>query len=298
MHFLKIGVKFTCRTRGIKNNFFNSNDVILITNEIIMRYVLIIVILGLAACGKENDLPDSGMLTLEFQHVVNGAEAAYDEMIYENEAGNVYELTNIQYFVSDVILVRQNGDEITVDGVDWIHYIDSDLPQTWNWPLTQEFTSGDFSAIKFTFGIKGEKNLPDRFTDSPESNMFWPYPMGGDQGGYHYMKLNGFWNDPENERTPFNFHLGVGQIYDNEGNVTSYVQNWFETEIPVAFSIMPAETTRANVRMNIENWFKNPHIYDHNEFGSRIMNNQDAMGKISDNGRDVFSISVMADEKI
>lgn len=263
-----------------------------------MRYIPVICLMGLLACGEDKDIPAAGMFTLEFRHLVNGSEAVYDQMIYENEAGNVYELTNIQYFISDVILVRQNGGETGIDGVDWIHYIDSDLPQTWEWPLTQDFTPGDFTAIKFTFGIKGEKNIPDRFTDPPESNMFWPYPMGGDHGGYHYMKLNGFWTDPDNERTPFNFHLGVGPLYDEEGNVLSYVQNWFELEIPVAFSIMPEETTRAIVKMNIENWFKNPHVYDHNEFGSRIMNNQEAMGKISENGNDVFSISVPVDENI
>jgi hypothetical protein len=263
-----------------------------------MRNVLIIMLLGLLACGEEHKLPAEGMLSIEFRHLVDGSDPMYDQMIYENEAGNNYEITNIQWFVSDVVLVRENGDEVLPDGDDWVHYIDSDLPETWIWPLTGGFMPDDFFAIRFTFGIKGEKNIPGRFTDPPESNMFWPYPMGGDEGGYHYMKLNGFWKDPENQRTPYNFHLGVGPIYDNDGNVTSFVQNWIETELPVRFSILPEQTTRAILKMNIENWFRDPHTYDHDLFGSKIMNNQEAMGKIRDNGENVFSITVLGNEEI
>jgi hypothetical protein len=262
------------------------------------KLIPVLFFFGLIACGEENDVSEYGNLTIGIRHLVNGSSAMYDEMIYENEAGNPYEITNIQWFLSDLVFVRDNGEEIQIGGNDWIHYVDTDLPGTWTWPLEQEFAPGNYSAVRFVFGIRGEKNQPNRFTDPPKSNMFWPYPMGGEAGGYHYMKLNGFWNDPEAERIPFNFHLGVGQIYDGEGNVTEFIQNWFESEIQVNFSILPGQKTRISLDMNIENWFKGPFTYDHNEYGSRIMNNQEAMYRIRENGIDVFSISVQTDEEI
>jgi hypothetical protein len=42
--------------------------------------------------------------------------------------------------------------------------------------------------------------------------------------------------------------------------------------------------------MVIDNWFRNPHTIDFNEFGSHIMQNQTAQRLLSGNGKDVFRI--------
>jgi len=255
-----------------------------------------ILMLGLLVNCKSNEEDLSfGKLLIEFQHLVNEDPASFDKLIYENGAGNPYELSNIQWFLSDVALRKKNGEYLLIEGEDWIHYVDTDLPQTHFWEIQQAIPAGSYTAIRFTFGIKGEKNSPNRFANPPESNMFWPYPMGGDEGGYHYMKLNGFWLNPEEERIPFNFHLGVGQIYDLEGNVTAFIQNWFEKELSAAIVVAPDQTSRIYFKMNIQNWFINPHVYDHNEYGGKIMNNQEAMGKIKENGMDVFSLEIWED---
>ncbi|MDZ7740495.1 MAG: hypothetical protein U5Q03_01720 [Bacteroidota bacterium] len=44
--------------------------------------------------------------------------------------------------------------------------------------------------------------------------------------------------------------------------------------------------------MNIENWFKEPHVYDHNIWKGYIMQNQEAMSLARDNGQNVFSLEV------
>ena len=117
--------------------------------------------------------------------------------------------------------------------------------------------------------------------------------MGGDHGGYHYMKLNGFWMNTAHVRTPYNFHLGVGQEYDEEGHIVAFVQNAFEVTLPAsAFTIRAGETRNITLTMHVESWFDTPHTYDHNVFGGMIMNNQEAMHLISENGRDVFSVDL------
>jgi hypothetical protein len=258
--------------------------------------VWLLALLLMIACQADEQTPTTGNLVLEFQHVFDEIELMYDQMIYENEAGNLFEVTNIQWFISDIALRTENGDYIAVDGEDWIQYVDTDLPQTHRWELQNGIPAGSYTGLKFTFGIKGEKNIPNRFVNPPESNMFWPYPLGGEEGGYHYMKLNGFWMNPEEERTPFNFHLGVGQIYDLNGDVIDFVQNWFEKELQVSMQIKPDQTTKLNMAMNIRNWFRDPNIYDHNVYGGKIMNNQEAMGKITSNGENVFNIETANDE--
>ncbi len=259
------------------------------------RIIIILISIGfIFNCQSKKESPSSGTLIIEFEHLVDGADAGIDQMIYENAAGNEYEITNIQWFISDITLVNKNGMNFPIEGEDWIHYIDTDIAESLIWKIDQDIPAGEYESIRFTFGIKGEKNTPNRFTDPPESNMIWPYPMGGDEGGYHYMKLNGFWKNLDLERTPFNFHIGVGQVYNDQGDVIEFVQNWFEKELPSSSFSMPAEkTVRFAFKMNIENWFKGPHDYDHNLYGSKIMKNQEAMGIIKENGTDVFSVVLL-----
>ncbi len=41
--------------------------------------------------------------------------------------------------------------------------------------------------------------------------------------------------------------------------------------------------------MNLENWFQQPHVYNHDEFGGDIMQKQEAMQIAKENGWNVFT---------
>jgi hypothetical protein len=236
----------------------------------------------------------TGALTLSFEHYADGMGLELDKMKYTNAAGNQYEVTEIQWFVSDITLVESDGNKMVLGGEEFAHYVDTNLPETFDWSLPDAIPAGDYSAIVMTFGIKGEKNIPLMYTDPPESDMLWPINLGGDQGGYHYMKLNGFWINKDGQREPFNFHLGVGQERDVNNNITGFIQNWFEVTLPAsAFSIAQGEIKRIAIRMNVEKWWENPNVYDHDVVGSRIMQNQEAMRMGVENGKNVFSIGAI-----
>ncbi len=249
-------------------------------------------IVFLASCKSREEASQYGKLAVRFEHYADGQPVQFDSMTYTNAAGNQYEVSEIQWFISDVALEGKVGSMVSDDDGDFAHYVDTNIPQTLRWEIDQDILAGEYSSIKMTFGIKGEKNKPNMFTDLPESNMVWPMHMGGDQGGYHYMKLNGFWKNSANERQPFNFHLGVGQERNSDGEITGFIQNWFEIEIPVTTVTIEKDIiTEIGIRMNIEKWWESPNVYDHNVFGGSIMNNQVAMGNAVENGRKVFSFS-------
>ena len=258
-----------------------------------MKYVnfaIFALILLVYSCYTNEEETYNGTLRFEIDHMVQHVPLDVDNMIYTNAAGNQYEISEIQWFISDVSLVDAEGQIYSLSNSDWVHYIDTDLPETHSWTIMDGVKPGEYKMIKFVFGIKGEKNAPIMFTDPPESNMMWPYFMGGDEGGYHYMKLNGFWIDNQSRRAPFNFHIGVGQIYDDDARISGFIQNWFEVELPLSSFTMPAGgNVTAQIIMNIENWFKGPYNYDHDVFGGSIMDNQEAMGQIKANGKDVFT---------
>ncbi|MGF1636449.1 MAG: MbnP family protein [Cyclobacteriaceae bacterium] len=244
---------------------------------------LIFFLCWLHACKDNVDLPVNNV-KFEFVHQIDGNPMVANDMRYINAAGNEYEVTEVQYFISEVALIKNDGGKVPLNASHPFHYIDTNLNGTLSQQLSGSFKAGEYKGISYVFGIRGEKNKPLMFTDPPESNMIWPYHMGGDQGGYHYMKLNGYWMNLESKREPFNFHLGVGQLYDENNKVTEFVQNWFEVELLRPLTLIDGENT-ISIAMNIEQWFTNPYDYDHNIYGGHIMRGHEAMGKVSANGK-------------
>lgn len=268
-------------------------------------YVILIAMLGTGASCEKKDDPSSdqnGRLQLYFHHaildtnLVDGIHTVlYDTMMYKNAAGNSFLVNEIQYFISDVTLHKDDGSKVFID--DWkdIHYVDTDLPETWNWHMKDPIPLGTYDSITFTFGISEEKNQSLMFVNPPESNMFWPEFLGG---GYHYLKLNGKWKDPEDVVRPFNFHMGIGQIYDQEtGAIVGFVQNYFEVSLEnTHFTVSPDEEIAFTIVMRVDKWFENPHEFDFNYWGGDIMQKQDAMQVAKENGTNVFTAIQMLED--
>jgi hypothetical protein len=261
------------------------------------KYLVVIFVLSLfvffASCkknGTESPEELTGKISIGFVHLLNDKPLDIDTMLYVNAAGNQYMITEVQYFISDVTLYKGDGSIQMID--DWkdIHYVDNDIPSTMQWNVYDAIPAGDYDSLNFVFGIIEGKNHSLMYTDPPESLMFWPEYLGG---GYHHMKLNGKWLDIEHKMLPFDFHLGIGQVYDNEGNIIDFIQNYFTVSIPgSSFSVENGKTTTLKLNMNIESWFETPHNYNHNDWGGAIMQNQAAMKLAKENGFDVFTMEV------
>lgn len=248
----------------------------------------------LVSCEKEEkeaqNPVSSGSIVFKFDHLNGGEALQFDTMMYTNQAGNSYLVNEIQYFVSDVTLYRNDGEAITIDEWKDYHYVDTDLPETQTWEVYDDIPAGEYDSIAFTFGFDEQKNQSFMFVNPPESYMFWPEFLGG---GYHYMKLNGKWlPQGQNQNSPFDFHMGIGQIYYSyPDSITGFIHNHFRVGLPgTAFSLADGETKSIEVIMNVENWFEEPHDYDHDVYGGYIMQNQEAMEKAKENGHNVFTV--------
>lgn len=270
----------------------------------IIIYIFLFAMLVIVSSCNKNNVPSSdqtGRLSFYFHHaildtnLVGGSSIHYDTMMYQNAAGNPYLINEIQYFISDVTLHKDDGLKVFIDEWKDIHYIDSDLPETWNWQMKDQIPVGTYDSISFTFGISEEKNQSLMFVNPPESYMFWPEYLGG---GYHYLKLNGKWKDTNNVVRPFNFHMGIGQVYDQESNaIIGYVQNYFHVTLEnTRFTVTPEKMTTFAIVMHVERWFEDPHVFDFNYWGGDIMQKQDAMQVAKENGSNVFTAVQMLED--
>jgi hypothetical protein len=267
------------------------------------RYISIFLLFVAASCAfisckKEEPfspvVTKYGKLTFKFYHQVNGMPMIVDTMEYVNAAGNPYNISEVQWFLSDVVLHNGDGSIKMITQNNGIHYIDSDIPSSQTWSITQDIPAGTYESISFVFGIKSDRNLSNMFLNPPETNMFWPELLGG---GYHYLKLNGSWKDTSNVSRFYNFHMGKGQIYASNvivyDSITGYVDNSFTVTVPASsFTLDENQNKEIGIVMNIESWFATPHVWDFNFWGGAIMQNQPAMNTAKENGADVFTMKL------
>ena len=251
------------------------------------RLLIILFALLAVACTKPEEKAE---IDINMGYEVNGKPLVTDSLCLVNEAGNQFLITEIQWFISNIELKNEKGDWTLLqqlglsDTLDIcrVFYIDTDISES------QTLHScpvevGHYTAIRFTFGLDETDNHTGLFNDPPESEMFWPDMLGG---GYHYMKLNGKYLNTEGRLAPLAIHLGIGQNED----CTEFYQNYFIVELPLDFNVMTNSENQLDLTMVIDNWFRNPHTIDFNEFGSHIMQNQTAQRLLNGNGKDVFRI--------
>ncbi len=258
------------------------------------RLLVIVLALMVAACTKPNEKAE---INLNLGYEVNGKSLVTDSLCYENEAGNKFLITEIQWFLSNIELKNEAGDWImlhqtglsdTLD-VSRVYYIDTNIPESQTLH-SSPVKVGHYTAIRFTFGLDESDNQTGLFTDPPESEMFWPEMLGG---GYHYMKLNGKYLNAEDRLAPMAIHLGIGQNED----CTEFYQNYFIVELPIEFNVKVNTENQLDLTMVIDNWFRNPNTIDFDEFGSHIMQNQTAQRLLKGNGKDVFRIGMPTDNE-
>lgn len=235
--------------------------------------------------------PMEASISMSFGFTYRGQPMRFDTVVYEIASGEKITVDNIQFFISDVYLVDHAGIRTAfADAESNIHYVDTDIPETWTWVPDEGIPTGVYEYVEFVYGIDSAKNRSYLFRNPPESNMFWPEYMGG---GYHYMKLNGYWGLPGAVScdSTFGFHAGIGQTYRGE-TVVAYHQNY----VPLrdTLRLFLAEGSRQELKLNMEvsQWFENPNLWRFSYFGGHVMKNQEAQQAIKENAWNVFSLNL------
>lgn len=257
--------------------------------------ILLPVFLVHFSCKPQEGEPEQsgGKMIISFIHEVGDKPLLIDTMLYVNAAGNHYQISELMYFISNVALRNSaSGEKFLINDEKKIHYVDIAIPATLQWKVFDEIPEGNYDSVSFIFGLNEADNISFSYVNPPEVNMFWPEILGG---GYHYMMINGKWLNNSGNAEPFDFHLGIGQIYSgtthSTDSITGFVHNYFTVTLPLkGFKISKGETKSIELVMDVNSWFDTPGVWDFNYWGGYIMQNQEAMASAATNGRDVFSV--------
>lgn len=227
--------------------------------------------LGLSSCKKDDDDPieQFGDLTISLNHQVDGVDVVFNEFDYTNAASYSYSITHIEYYISEILLTSVDGSTYQDDGA---YYVNIEDPTTLDITLP-DVPYGTYAKIEFKLGLDDSYNFAGGLANTIENNnMAWPEPMGG---GYHFMKFEGNYQPATGGPQGFAMHLGKDGNYSECAN-----QEQFQVQ---------AQTQTRNLTMNMNEWFRNPYVFDFETDGTHIMMNDSSLVKLSANGDDVFS---------
>ncbi len=265
-----------------------------------------ILILALSSCDDDgddyNNTPPSddnaNTLRISFEHEVNGDSLVFNETRYENKAGQRYEVTKLEYIVTDF---RLYTDATSYEEISTSQYINPEQPGTTSFTLN-DLPNGDYEQVAFVFGIREEENQSGNLPSSRNiANMGWP-PANG--GGYHYMRMNGNY-ESDSTQGVFTTHLGhtkqwaldttISGVQDT-AVVTDETVKGFAFEVKLAGSAVELSNgTNASmtITMDLNNWYQNPNTYSFPPSGkSGIMRKQRRQQTLMENGmQDVFRLT-------
>lgn len=233
-------------------------------------FITILPLLLSGACRhKDQDPSPATRLEITLSHKVGDMPLWYDSLAYRNKAGEIYSVSKLHYFISDIRFYKNNRLVFTADTV---VYIDA---------ATGDYSLGIYNVPAFSYdsiacyiGVPPALNEHGRLARTYENTaMEWPKAMGG---GYHFIKLEGHWLDTN--RTPgYTVHLGRNPYLVTGGCKAAGMQVSNKEHIVA-------------LEMDINEWFENPRVYSFQADGTYTMNMAALMQKIAENGQDVIRV--------
>ena len=231
------------------------------------------------SCDKDKAIVTD--ITINFNHTVNGSELMTNSMIYNNEAGESYDIQTLKYLISEITLHSENGSSLSLDEV---HFIDISDESTFS--LTyNEVPNNNYTSISFDMGLDTAKNISNAYNNEAWfGEMEWPeIGMNGVDmgGGYHYMKIEGDFND---SISGYGTHTGGTMGEDYSFNHLENISLFIDDDLG---------DVSVNINMEINNWYSSPNQIEFSSYGMGIMGNMQMQIDIQMNGiTDVFSVTV------
>lgn len=235
-----------------------------------MKYLFSIVVIAFFfSCKKEEvAVPDkTGNVDFTINYEADGQPVYTDTIRYPIDAGYFISVVTLKYYLSEIKLIRSDGIVVPVKEYQYVSLKDS---------LTNRFTcgsilQGSYKGISFNIGVDSVHNVSDGLAITNDNiDMIWPIPMGG---GYHFLKFEGYFTDSTGS---FGYAMHIGK---NE--------NLINVQLDTNFTIGESVVNLPLI-MNLNEWFRNPYIYDFNVDGNYSMSSSSAMAKLKANGVDVF----------
>lgn len=247
-------------------------------------FILLVAIPIFVACSSDDDANSNTVsVTLKFSQNWEGVPVAPSDLsstVYTNELGNQLNISSLRYLISKMELKNSEGEIITVGG---FQLVDLSNPDTFTFESLAAIAPGNYT-FSFVYGFNEQDNQSGVYPELNQVSWNWPEMLGG---GYHFLQLDGNYN-VNSDPSPFNFHNGTARVGEDDFEQNFVVFNFSNT------LNINSNTNTIEIKMDISEWFKNPHTWDLNEYNTDLMMNYTAQKMMQDNAYSVFSIQTVS----
>lgn len=275
------------------------------SRSLVLAVSAALLLMGIA-CGEDEDpvTYDTPIkVTTRFSLSVDGQGLILgDAPNYTNSSGTMYSIKTLRFVVSDVTLHSPTRAIKIAD----LHYYNVADPTTQSFQYTG-LPHEEWTSVSFTFGLDETDNVRDKYSALTQfhSDMQWPRDLG-ENLGYHYMQLEGFYATGPSTVAGYATHMGPRQLdgtnLDFPGIVDPVPYHFhFAVNLPFApLHIHNEGRGELTINFNLNDWYKDSDPtdgvdtkYDFVDYPI-VMGNLDAQGKLHSNGRFCFSATMIA----
>lgn len=176
--------------------------------------LLAALIASLSSCKKE-ETQTSKNFTLHFK-------ATYDGVLLEKYKNYPYgdrsiQLNKFNTFLSDLILVKQDGSEQRLSDIEWVDFTPDLAPDNKAVDVSFTYTvpAGDYTGIKLSYGVRPDLNAKKPSDYAPEHPLYRENEYWSGWGSYIFTKVQGLYDldgvgDPE---TTLTYHCGSDAVF-------------------------------------------------------------------------------------
>lgn len=165
-----------------------------------------------ALAGQTVTAQKPGNLTLNIQHVVGGQPLKLDDAVYKNSAGEKFNVTTFNYFISNIKFLGKDGTQYIVPQDSSYFLIKEGNPSSKKIKL--KIPKKQFTSITFTIGVDSLRSVSDLthrkdaldISGGMTDGMYWTW-----NSGYIFFKLEGESVQAAADKTGqhrFRYHIG------------------------------------------------------------------------------------------
>lgn len=140
-------------------------------------------------------------LVISFTAIANTKTLVPEAKTYSNTSQDVYLVTKLNFYISNVMLQKQDGSWYTEpESYHLIKYVDAKRSFT-----ISNLPEGNYKAMKFLIGVDSLRNVSGSQTGDLAQNqdMFWDWNTG-----YIFFKLEGAFSSSVSPMQDFAIHVG------------------------------------------------------------------------------------------
>ncbi|HUQ67277.1 MAG TPA: MbnP family protein [Flavitalea sp.] len=168
--------------------------------------LLLLIGIILLSCKKENNGYNAnfrGLLGLEFDNVAGSEDLKLITGTYTNASGETFSVRNLQYFISNISLVKTDGTEYIVPQ-DSSYFMINESASVNAMPVLK-IPEGEYKELRFIVGVDSLRNTMDISKRTgvlaPTLNNYF-----NENNGYIFFNMEG--TSPQAPGGTYKFHIG------------------------------------------------------------------------------------------